>query len=285
MLLWAVRFQTLGAMTSLPRLRVVSSEVQYEAAYHHRGVDRRGERHCLFKYTLEGEGAFRDARGEHRLPAGSGFLTQIDDPGTAYYYPPDARGPWTFVWIAFDGRAGEALVDEMVERHGHVYRLPRSSAALNQVMSFAAPQNAQRTISAAEGAQVVSGLLLELCRQREERHLADPGNLLVRRAQELVRENLESNLNASELSGMLEVSREHLGRVFRAQTGITPYQFILRQRTLLACRLLQEGDLTNKEISARLGYSSPAHFLRSFRSLVGVTPGEFRKGGTGIPVL
>ncbi len=84
---------------------------------------------------------------------------------------------------------------------------------------------------------------------------------------------------------MLDVSREHLTRVFREQTGVTPYQFILRQRTVLACRLLQEGNFTNKEIAARLGYSSPAHFLRSFRSLVGVTPGEFRSAGLTIPIL
>jgi AraC-like DNA-binding protein len=285
MYLWEARFQTLGSMNSLPRLRVVASEVQYDASYRLSGSRRRGESYCLFKYTLEGEGAFRDAAGEHRLPPGSGFLTRISDPETAYYYPRDARGAWSFVWLAFDGDAGLNLVDEMVARYGHVYRLPRSSGAINQMMSFGAVQQSQRSIGAAEGAQVVSGLLLELCRVREEGRRTDPGNVLVRRAQELVRERLESNLNASELAGLLEVSREHLTRVFKEQTGTTPYQFILRQRTVLACRLLQEGNLANKAIAARLGYSSPAHFLRSFRGLVGVTPGEFKSGGMTIPVL
>jgi len=282
---WEVRFETLSPMRSLPRLRVAASETQFDASYRHEGARRGREQHALFKYTLEGEGAISDERGEHRVPAGQGFLTWISDPRTAYYYPPAARGPWTFVWAAFDGEAAKAAVDELVERYGHVYALPRDSASVGQLMALSASDGGHAEVTPAEGAQVVLTLLLDLARGKQEARREDAPSALVRRAQQIARERASSGLNATELAGLLEVSREHLTRVFREQTGVTPYTFIARQRLLEACRMLRGTRLANKEIAARMGYATPAHFARSFKAVVGVTPGRFRESGMMTPVL
>jgi AraC-like DNA-binding protein len=282
---WAVRFDTLEPMQSLPRLWVVASETQFDASYRFEGRNRPQDRYGLFKYTLEGEGVFRDASGEHRLPAGSGFLTRVSDPATAYFYPPDAREPWTFVWTVFDGPTADLLLDELVGRYGHVHRLPRESAAIGQLMAFGGLGEANGDVTPAGGAQVVLTLLLELARARQEARRALPVNVLVRRAQGLVREHLTERLDATRLAGLLGVSREHLSRVFREQTGVSPYQYIVRQRLLEAGRLLRGTNLTGKEIAARLGYATPGHFARSFRATLGVTPGRFRDSGMMPPVL
>ena len=282
---WSVNFETLEPMRSLPRLRVAASETQLDASYHLEGRRRPRDNYILFKYTLEGEGAFRDAAGEHRVPAGHGFLTRVSDPATAYYYPPEARDPWTFVWTAFDGPAADAAVDELVGRYGHVYRLPRESAAVVQLLAFGGLGSTHHEVTPAEGAQVALVLLLELARTRQEERRERPVNVLVRRAQGLVRERLARGLDATRLAAELGVSREHLSRVFREQTGTAPYQYIVRQRLLEACRLLRGARLTNKEIAGRLGYATPAHFARSFKATLGVTPGGFRDSSMAMPVL
>lgn len=285
MLHWLRRFDTLQAMQSLPRMAVVASETQFDASYHYEGRRRQRESHCLFKYTLDGEGIFRDAAGEHRVPAEHGFLTRISDPETAYYYHPDNRQPWTFVWIAFVGPASEAMVDEMVSRYGHVYNLPRSSAAAGQLMSFAGSGEARTEVTPAEGAQVVLMLLLELARASQEARRENPLSVLVRKAQQLARDRAATGLNASELASELGVSREHLTRVFHEQAGVTPHKFLVRQRLLEACRMLRQTAMTNKEISSRLGYATNAHFARAFKEALGVTPGQFRESGMMTPVL
>ena len=282
---WHVNFETLQPMKSLPRLRSVASETQTDASYRLEGRRRPRDGYNLFKYTLAGEGVFRDAEGEHRLPAEHGFLTRVSDPATAYYYPPDAKAPWTFVWTVFDGPAADATVDELVVRYGHVYRLPRDSAAVGQLLAFGSLGRTQSEVIPAEGAQVAMLLLLELARACQEARRELPVNVLVRRAQGIVRERLGSGLDATRLAKLLGVSREHLSRVFRGQTGVGPYQYIARQRLLEACRMLRGTTLTNKEIAARLGYATAAHFARSFKAALGVTPGGFRASAMVMPVL
>ena len=101
--IWTTRFQTLRPLAALPPLRQASSEKILSTSYEFHGKNRQRERHSIFKYTLEGEGAFGDSEGEHRVGKGRGFLTRIADPETSYYYPKDGTRPWTFVYVAFSG--------------------------------------------------------------------------------------------------------------------------------------------------------------------------------------
>ena len=283
MLLWMTRFQTFRPMASLPCLRVIASERQDDRSYRHEGRFRQREMHCLFKYSLEGRGGFRDAAGEHGLPAGTGFLCEIRDPATAYYYPPDATEPWRFVYAAFDGPAATAMVREWLDRYGPIYQLPADAGIVPRLLGCRSGGGEEMRISPAEGAKLVFDLLAALAESKDRTAGEEPGNRLVLLAQEIVRENLDCNLNVSDLAARLNVSREHLTRTFREQTGQTPYRYVLREKMLLACRLLKETSLTNKEIAARLGYDAPAHFTRTFRTVMQMTPSRFRQVGV-VPV-
>ncbi len=285
MFLWPRHFETISPMESLPCLRVVASEVQYSSEYYFAGKDRHREKHCLFKYTLAGEGAFCDAGGRHRLLPGKGFLTRINDPATSYFFPPEAREEWTFLWLAFSGPAADSIVRDFTRRWGHLYDLAGNSQVISQLMAFSSAGSERKTLGALEGSVIVMNLFAELARCRESGGQQDPANLLVGRAQRAVTDNLAGDLNASGLADILDVSREHLSRVFQQHLKMGPYQYITRQRALRACRMLSETQFSAKEIAAQLGYPNPAQFSRSFKKIVGVTPGQFRSSGMLLPVL
>lgn len=267
-------------MASLPRLAGVASETITDPSYRHEGRYRRNEDTCLFKYTLSGEGRFSDAAGEHRVPAGWGFLCEIRDPETAYYYPPDATEPWTFVYMNVAGESAFQTVHELVSRFGPLYELSRNDDVITQMLACGKYRTARPAISTAEGARRVTSLLTTLLDSKEPSRQSDPGNRLTALAMEIIRENLHKNTNVSELADRLRISRDHLTRVFKEQTLRTPWQFILRQKMLHACGLLKTTPLAHKEIAARLGYDTPAHFTRTFKHIVGMTPGRFRAVGT-----
>ena len=103
--LWGVRFKVVRPLESFPQPILVRSERQSSPAYHHDGRFRPSEWHCMFKLTLAGEGRFKSGRKRYSLPAGYGFLCEISDPVTSYYFPPRGRRPWDFVYLAFTGPA------------------------------------------------------------------------------------------------------------------------------------------------------------------------------------
>lgn len=262
----------------MPRLLVMEQERRDSPRYRHEGRYRQSESHCLFKYTLAGEGRFRDASGEYRVRAGQGFLCEIRDPATAYYYPADAHEVWEFLYVCFDGATATAMVHELTARCGPIFTIARESEIIERLFSWRHLSELDPCITPAEGAALVLGLLTELLATHDSEH-QDAGNLLVQRAQEIVHQRLREELNATQLAALLGISREHLTRLFHAQLGQTPYRYILGEKMRVACRLLKDTELSIKEICYRTGCASPALFNRRFKELLQLTPGEFRRVG------
>jgi AraC-like DNA-binding protein len=283
MLLWQVQFETLRPLAALPQLICVASERQFGPAYRCVGRHRRHERHCLFKYTLAGEGRFRDAAGEHAVPAGSGFLCEIRDPATAYYYPAGATVPWEFVYVCILSTTAAAMVHDLTARYGPVFRLPPAAPLVAKLLACQPLDGTRPTVAAGEGAAWCFELLTALAAAGGGAARGQPGNELVRRACDWMQPRLAENVNVSELARALRVSREHLTRVFREQTGQSPYRYLRRRKMLLACRLLKDPELTVKEVAARTGGGAPALFTRRFRAELGLAPRQFRRHGV-VPI-
>lgn len=72
-------------------------------------------------------------------------------------------------------------------------------------------------------------------------------------------------------------SQRNLERLFNKQLGMTPNEFIKNIRAEHAREKIKAGVLSYSEIAHELGYFDQAHFIRSFKSVVGITPGEYRK--------
>lgn len=258
---------------------MAAGETQQRPSYHHEGRTRSREGHCLLKWTRQGRGIFRDSGGEHPLTPGKAFLCKICDPETAYYYPPDATGPWRFEYICFTGGSSTEMTAEMIDRHGPIFELSAESPLIHRLAHWRNRPDVGGTLSPGEGAAIVHEALTSLAISRDRPGEDSAAALLTRRARDCVRSQLHRNLSATELADELGVSREHLSRVFRQQTSQTLYRYIQRQKMLRACHLLKETTLTHKEIAARLGYAAAAHFTRTFRSVMGSTPSRFRRSG------
>ena len=119
-------------------------------------------------------------------------------------------------------------------------------------------------------------LTSDLADELEEQKQADATILALTEA--AIRDNLASaELSPDWLAQTLEISRASLYRVFADHGGIMRY---VQERRLLAVQAALSDPIETRKLSrlaADLGFSSEAHFSRSFRTRFGITASAYRK--------
>lgn len=81
----------------------------------------------------------------------------------------------------------------------------------------------------------------------------------------------------------LHVRPGYLVRIFRAATGLPPLAYVRRRRAEAAAILLGRSGLGISEIGAKVGWPDPSLFARRFRSLMGVSPSQWRQQNGDAP--
>jgi AraC family transcriptional regulator len=100
----------------------------------------------------------------------------------------------------------------------------------------------------------------------------------LRKIEDYVHAHLAESISVEALAELVELSPFHFSRVFKHATGMSPLQFVTRERIVRAQQLVRETSRSLIEIALEVGYTSPSHFAQVFRRVVGVAPTEFRAG-------
>lgn len=113
----------------------------------------------------------------------------------------------------------------------------------------------------------------------------DAGTRLVQAAAGLIEDGVLSERGVDELARRLGITDRHLRRVFRAELGVSPVQFVQTQRLLLAKRLLTDTTLPVTEIALASGFGSVRRFNTLFRARYRMRPTDLRRSreSTGRP--
>jgi len=99
----------------------------------------------------------------------------------------------------------------------------------------------------------------------------------LRKVEDYVTARLAEEISIESLAELVELSPSHFAHVFKESTGMSPLQFITRQRITQAQQLIRETSRSLIDVGLEVGYTSPSHFAQVFRRVAGVTPTEFRR--------
>jgi transcriptional regulator GlxA family with amidase domain len=89
--------------------------------------------------------------------------------------------------------------------------------------------------------------------------------------------HLDEVLDIETLARRSAMSPRTFARRFRDSVGATPHQWVLRQRVILAQRLLEGTDLPIDTIASRCGLGTPQNLRTHFRQIVGTGPADYRR--------
>ncbi|MCX2966408.1 helix-turn-helix domain-containing protein [Gordonia sp. NPDC062954] len=102
----------------------------------------------------------------------------------------------------------------------------------------------------------------------------DDDGLLINAIVEFV-EGDSSVTSVTQICDRFHVTERSLQRLTRRRLGLTPKWLIQRRRLQEAAERLRGADTTLAVIAAELGYADEAHLVRDFRTVTGMTPGQF----------
>lgn len=91
---------------------------------------------------------------------------------------------------------------------------------------------------------------------------------------------LEANFSTATLTSFAEhfsITEQYASRLIKEKTGKSFSAIIRKLRMEEAAMLLRKPNLSSKEVSYLVGYSSPEHFSRTFKDWFGKSPDEWRK--------
>ncbi len=125
-------------------------------------------------------------------------------------------------------------------------------------------------------------LMVLVARQLEENEphsltRARSGAFRAEQVRDFVVRHLETPLTLSQIAAHLQISPEHLARLWKSATGTTLFDFVRRARIERAKTLLTASDFNISQIASACGFSSLALFSRNFKGETGVSPGQYRE--------
>jgi AraC family transcriptional regulator len=98
----------------------------------------------------------------------------------------------------------------------------------------------------------------------------------VLRAIGIIESKFHSRLTLRTLADQVHLSVFAFVRLFKRETGLSPWQFIMRCRIEASKALLLSTRRAVAQIAYDVGWQNVSHFTAVFRRLVGATPGVFR---------
>jgi len=106
---------------------------------------------------------------------------------------------------------------------------------------------------------------------------SDPNNRLFT-AVDYIRKNIEKALSIDEIASVAFMSKQSFFRHFKNELGLTPNDFILKEKINKAKQLLKrDSGRSINDVAYSLSFSSASYFIQIFKKFTGITPKKYRQ--------
>lgn len=128
--------------------------------------------------------------------------------------------------------------------------------------------------------EILSRLLTILMEYSWNPEKAKPQNtkcLNISNVKVFIDQNYTNKIALEIVANQFNVNKSYLLRLFKENTGLTVNNYILQKRILLAKNELRFSNKTLDVIAEECGFECANYFIRIFKKIEGLTPGEYRK--------
>ncbi len=234
-------------------------------------------------FLERGSQTFEVQEQVYRLRGGDVFLTFPDEPHSTGGSPSE---PGVLYWLNLRSPAarqrllglpraeGAMLLAALADLPHRHFRATTPTKALFKELfrwhdSPAGPDKTLRMRLA------VARLLLEII-DAARRRAKSPSSERITEIIRLIRSQPERDFGLDDLARHARLSLSHFKKRFKSETGLSPRQFILRDKIEAAKRVLCDHDTSVTNLALDLGFVSSQYFATVFKRITGLTPSDYR---------
>lgn len=192
---------------------------------------------------------------------------------------------WTLKWVHFYGTNMNAIYDKYKERGGKVvFKAPDPliiTTLIDEIHSIAESSSYLRDMEIHEK---LSSLLLNIMKEswnkgisEDESEYSTEKRSDIRYIREFIEKHYNEDIKLDHLAETFNISKYYLSHIFKEQYGISVNSYVINMRITKAKHFLRFTDLTTTEIANRVGYEDVNYFIRTFKKIENITPGEYKK--------
>ncbi|MBB6671547.1 response regulator transcription factor [Cohnella nanjingensis] len=119
-----------------------------------------------------------------------------------------------------------------------------------------------------------AAVMADLIQQRKNKNRLSIGDI-----RDYIDRAFAEPITLESIAARFFVSKEHLSRTFKQETGSTVMDYIIARRMAKAKELLTQGAASIKSAAEAVGYADPTYFHRIFKKVMGMTPAQARCHG------
>lgn len=234
----------------------------------------------LFFYVTEGQGTLSYKNQTYTMKKGDcAFI----DCRNKYSQSSSPDNLWSLKWVHFNGSNLGQIYMKYLERGGapsFSVKNEQSSffnEVLDSIMEVASSSSYTRDMKINEELSKLLTLLMEYSWNPEKTKNPGTKSLNISNVKIFIDQKFEAKLSLDDVAKQFNVNKSYLLRVFKENTGLTVNNYILQRRILKAKNELRFSNKTLELIAEECGFDGANYFIRIFKKIEGITPGEYRK--------
>jgi len=221
-------------------------------------------------YITKGKGVFETLGKKFDIIPGS---IMIVFPGIKHFYKPIYEVGWYEHWVGFKGPYADSLVKNgFLSLENPCFIIGLQNQIIELFSEIVDEVREQKPLYQIKAASKIIALIAEILATERRQAQPSQSEKIVEQAKFLMEESIYDDIDLNSIASQVGVSTSKLNEIFKTYTSMTPYQYYIHIKLHAAKALLEQGDLSIKEVAFRLGFEDQYHFSRLFKSKTGIAP-------------
>ena len=222
------------------------------------------------EYVFEGEGVIQENDKIYKVSAGDFFILH---PNCYHHYFANPKNPWKKIFFTTDG--DPTFIKTLLSLY-HIdkivlFKSLNSPLRLEEIFELFKSDKEDIT---QDLERLVCMLIVDLAHASK---LNNNSLISLSTAKSFIDKRITTRIPVAEVADYVGLDYAYFSRAFKKKYGISPSQYILHKKIELSSQLLKETELPINAIASQLSFTDTTHFIKTFKSINGTTPTEYRK--------